>query len=109
MVDKDLVLGVCPITSIHDKSREMPKAIDPEGIAVEVRWWCLELDQCRCLVLLAVEDDFANRLEVFIVVNQRTEELVDHAPPQAMSVSFEGTVLEKLNTSLDQVRASLPL
>lgn len=60
MVNKHLVLRVCCIIGIHDESRQVTTAVNPEWVAVEVSRRSLELDKRSSFVLLTVQDDLAN-------------------------------------------------
>ena len=103
MVDEDLVLRVCTIAGVHDETREMTNAIDPEWVAMEVTWRSLELDKCSGLVVLTIKDNLLYRLVILIILNKSAEKLVYHTTLHAVCVTGLGALLEMLNASLDQV------
>lgn len=109
MVNKHLVLGIGRVIGIHDKPRQVTKAINPERVAVEVSRGCLELDTRSSFVLVTVQNHLPNRSEIVVVVDQGSEELVYHSSLHAVGVSAFCALLESINTSLDQIRMSLPL
>jgi hypothetical protein len=109
VVDKHLVLGVSVITSVHDEARKMTNAVDPEWVSVEVARGSLKLDESGSFMLIAVKDDLPDRLVVLIIVNQRSEEFVDHSSLHPVSLARDRTLLQVLNASLDEVRTALPL
>ena len=109
MVDEHLVLRIGCIIGIHDKPRQVAKAVNPERIAVEVSRGCLELDTRGSFVLITVQNYLPNRSEVVVVVNQGSEELVNHSSLHAVGVSAFCALLESIDASLDQVRMPLPL
>ena len=109
VVDKHLVLGVGGVAGVHDEPRQVANAVNPERIAVEVSRGCLELDTRGSFVLVAVQNHLPNRSEVVVVVNQGSEELVNHSSLHAVGVSAFCALLESIDASLDQVRMPLPL
>ena len=109
MVDKDLVLRVRGIAGVHDKPRQVPEAVNPERVAVEVSRRSLELDTRSSFILLTVENHLPNRLEVNIVVNQSSKQLVHHASLHAVSIASLCTFLETVDAALDQIGMTLPL
>ena len=109
MVDEYLVLGVGRIAGIHDEPRQMAETVDPEGVAMEVARRGCELDSRRGFVLIAIQDDFLDGLEVFVIVHQSSKQLVHHSSLHAVSLPGLSLVLQERHASLDQVGDSLPL
>lgn len=108
VIDKDLVLGISCIAGVHDETRKVANAVDPERVAVEVSRRSLELNQGSSLVLVTVKDDFLNRLVILIILDQGAEELVHHTTFHAMSIAGLSTFLEMFDASLDEVGVALP-
>lgn len=108
MVNKHLVLRVRRIIGIHDESRQVTTAVNPERVAVEVSRRSLELDKRSSFALLAVEDHLTNRSKVIVIVNQSGEELVDHSAFHAVGIAFFCAFLETFDAPLNQVGLALP-
>lgn len=109
MVDKHLVLGVGGVAGIHDETRKVANAVDPERVAMEVSRGSCELDKSSSFMLVTIQDNLLHGFEVVIVLNQSGEQLVDHAALHTMSLASLGALLKLLNASLDQVDVALPL
>lgn len=108
VIDKDLVLGVGCIACVHDEPRQVSKTVNPERVSVEIALWCLELDACSRFVLFTVKNNLANGLEVVVIINQGSEEFVNHPSTKTVSVTIFGDIMQSVNAPLDKVGNSFP-
>lgn len=76
---------------------------------MEVTRRSLELDQRSSLVLVTIENDFLNGLVVLVILDQGTEQLINHAALHSVSLANLCALLQMLNASLDEIGAALPL
>lgn len=108
MVDIHLILRISGITGVHDETGQVANTVNPEWVAVVVPRRRLKFHQGRGFVLVAVKDDFLNRLVVIVVLNECGEQLVHHTTLHAMSLASLGAFLEMLDAPLDEVFVALP-
>ncbi|GKT45117.1 uncharacterized protein ColSpa_05297 [Colletotrichum spaethianum] len=109
--DEDLLARVDGIGTVDDETREMATAVNPvrvaEKAAILLRG--LETDLGGSLAGLAVQDDLLHTLVLLVIVDQSSEELVGQSATNLGRLALSLSLLEGVNTALDEVANTLEL